>query len=502
MNSETTSIKEIIMSESLSGQQSIEADIVLPDYYNSIGKIIKCDIEPITEAVNMNSEKISIAGNARLTLLYIGEDKKLYSYENDYKYTKVFQLQSNDNGLNAFVRQNVFSLNYRALAPKRIEVRGIIQLALKLTYINEIPVISEADDSDIITKNSLMNIYSPVASATREFTVSQEFSSAEINDNIGIIIRKNCRNKINEMKSIHNKLYIKGSVETEITYVTENENSVKNTILSVPFSEVLDMFGIEENDIIDIFSQNVYADVKLKDEASASLELRCNVSLNINVFRYTELTLISDAYSLKNSIISNTKELSLIKSFEKLTANENISFEADASDLGSLKVCDAFVDNIKVSPEIADGKATVLITALFNAIVKDNEENLSVISREHTAEAILSNASDKAVINCNAKVLSISALQTSGGKIRFNCDIFIEFHTADICKTNCFTELLTDSSESEADNERVIVYFAQKGEELWSIAKENRTSVRRIKEVNQLSSEHTTENSVLILPTF
>ena len=64
MNTDTLCIKTISESANLTAQQNIDADIMLPDYYDTIGKILKSEITPVIEAVTSNGDKISIAGIA------------------------------------------------------------------------------------------------------------------------------------------------------------------------------------------------------------------------------------------------------------------------------------------------------------------------------------------------------------------------------------------------------------------------------------------------------
>ena len=44
------------------------------------------------------------------------------------------------------------------------------------------------------------------------------------------------------------------------------------------------------------------------------------------------------------------------------------------------------------------------------------------------------------------------------------------------------------------------VYYAQAGEKLWNIAKENRCRVSILKEINGIDTEETAENRVVIFP--
>ena len=85
MNTETLCIKSITDAADLTAQQNIDADIILPDYYDTIGRILKSEITPVIEAVTVSGDKISIAGIAKLydtPVTVIGQNKGKNTKEN------------------------------------------------------------------------------------------------------------------------------------------------------------------------------------------------------------------------------------------------------------------------------------------------------------------------------------------------------------------------------------------------------------------------------------
>ena len=225
MNTDTLCIKTINESANLTAQQNIDADIILPDYYDTIGKILKCEICPVTEAVTSSGDKISLAGIANFSMLYIGEDGKMYCYENEYRYTKVFQSQYAEKCLSTRFSQTVFSLNCRAIAPKRIELRAVLQIGLKIINEADKSFIRSTDENCVIAKNENISYFSPVNLVTRSFSVGSSYPLADFSDKIDVIIRKESKIKVSEIKTIHNKAYIKALAETEILYYSNESGN-------------------------------------------------------------------------------------------------------------------------------------------------------------------------------------------------------------------------------------------------------------------------------------
>ncbi len=505
MNYDTLSIKSISDAANLTGQQNIDADIILPDYYDTIGKILKSEITTVTEAVNTSGDKISVAGIAKFSMIYYGEDKKLYCYENEYKYTKVFQSQYAENCPALSVKQNVFSLNCRAIAPKRIELRAVLQIGVKLKAEYSKVLISNVDNDSVFTKKESFTFISTVNCVSRNFSLSCSHSMSEFNEPIGIVLRKESRIKVSEIKTIHNKAYVKGVAETELFYYSNESGNTVSTVLTLPVSEIIDVFGAEEEDICNIRFDDINTDIIIKgnDSSNQSLDVRLDVNILAEVHRSISANIVTDLFSVKKDIITVKDNVDVSVACNKSTRTENIIFETDIYDDNSYTVSDCWVENIRINCEKNGGRYNLLVTASFNALVKDEYGSLSVISRENTfeTELLCENGITKAA-NVSAKVLSISALQLSGGKLRFTSDIFFEADIYSVCKVSGFTDIDVDELSSTECNGKYIIYFGKKNEDIWSVAKENKTPVETIKLVNNLSGDILNEDKMLLLPSF
>ena len=503
MNCNTSTIKSVREISAVSGQQNIEADIILPDYYDTIGKIILCDLSPSIEAVNMAGEKVSISGCAKLNLIYMSEEKKIFSYENEYKYTKVFQIRNNENCICSDISQNVFSLNCRAVGPKRIEFRSVLQIAGKIRMLEETEVLTETDSSDIITKYESIEFSEPVLITMKDFTVNKE--DINLNNNSPVhIIRKNSRMYILETKPIHNKLYMKGYFETDIYYFSENSTEIRRETVNIPFSEILDLFGIEEDDMCKISSENISCDIIISQNTDEKKsEIRIAAFFDITVYRKISKKLVSDAYSLKSVLMPEFIYSDAVTGEYKLTNKENVSFEADIFDDGQLTILDAFADNIRISSDRKGERLTALITADFNALIKDCNDAVYIISREYTFESIFSlpDLNHKAG-KIHIEMLSISALQNKTDKISFRCEINVSTEISECRKVKAITDFNLTPCAPDETKERFILYFACKDEELWTIAKDNMTCVEDIKNINNISSDKIPENMTILLPSF
>ncbi len=505
MNTGTLCLKNITDSAKLTGQQNIDADIILPDYYDTIGKIIKCDVIPVTEALTINGDKISVAGIAEYSVIYLGENKQIYQYENSCKYTKVFQSKYAEGCVATVAAQSVFSLNCRAIGPKRIELRSVIQMNISIRTAEERVLISSVVDEAVISKNENLTYLSKINCISADISVSNSYSSKDFKESFDIVIRKSSKLKLTEIKTIHNKAYLKGIAETELIYFSKENCSIVSTILTTPVSEIIDIFGAEEDYDCNITFNDIYTDISIKNENSSdkTIEIRINANIIAEICRTTEGEVITDIYSTSDELISDNITADIVTSCHKVSKTESIIFETDIYDDNAYTINNCWMENIKISPEKKENRYALLVTATFNTILKDELGTFSVISREHTFETeLLCNQQETMIDKLQANVLSVSANLSQNGKIRFTADVLIEAEINNICKVNAFTSIEKDSNSQMTKNAGYVIYFAKQDEEIWTIAKENRASIDKIKMLNKLSGEKMSEDKMLLLPSF
>ncbi len=505
MNFETLCLKSIEDSIKLTGQQNIDADIILPDYYDTVGKIIKCNLYPVTEAVTTNGDKISISGIAKYSIVYVGEDKKMYCYENECKYTKVFQSKYAENCVSIKAEQTAFSLNCRATGPKRLEIRAVIQLNAVICNIKENTLISKVDDEFTVTKSEEITFVSQINDVVANFSVSNSFSSSDFKETPDVILKKYSKIKLSEIKTIHNKAYIKGIAETNIVYFSNETGNISTTILTIPVSEIIDIFGVAEDDICNVKINDIYTDIIIKENTPSdkSVELRLEVYVQATVSRSSTDKIVTDLYSTKNELTVTKTIADIITSAESVSKTEAIVFDTDTYEECSYTDTQCWIENIKISPEKRGKKYNLLITATFNALLKSENGEISVIAREHTFESEINcKHNDATLKRIESSVLSVSALHSGAGKIRFTADLLLEYEIHNICKVNGFTNVEAEQSGILSNNSKYIVYFAKQNEDVWSVAKENRTSVDKIKQLNNLTEDILSDDKMLLFPSF
>lgn len=499
MKVEKSIIKSLSEKVIFSGVNNIDNDFILPEYFDNISKILKCTIEPFTENTVVSGDRISINSTAEVSVLYVGEDNKLYNYNTVIKYDKIINsvIETNEPLL---IKQSVITLKWRAVAPKKINCKASIEMEAKKYCFNETEIINKINDENCYSKVGNFESFYYTGCYSRDITLDYDHNPESKELNIEAIIRKNADVEIEEIKAIKDKALIKGHIDIEIIYSDYNGN-INKLRYKIPFSEVLDLFGISENDIIhisDIQCKNIIT-CNNENNKSQTINNRVNINLLIKSGINESVTYISDVFATDCETEISTAEISHDEIIKEEVISLSLSDNLRLNDHNDISLVDISIDSLNASYSISDNIPEILINASISAIFKNSLNEYEILTQNMSSRKTLDTMKCQRIEICNIKVLSISALQANRNEFNYTADIIIKTIPAVICKVNCLTDIHRIENTEFVNNSNIILYFALKNENIWDIAKSNKISADSIKKINNIEEDEIKENRILIL---
>lgn len=483
-------------------EQAVEADLILPDYYPDISKILKCSVSPLNEAVTVSGDRISIAGVAQIKLIFCGDDKSINVYETQVKYTKVIQCSEIEATDIVDVVQTSGTLNYKALGPKRVEVRAVAVVKVNVYRICEKTILTQINDK-YVQKHICQDKCSSLSSfVCGELSINENVKSAS-HGIVKSVLQSNAAVSVEEIKPAKNKLMIKGKCAVNTTYISESGEIV---VLSYPvsFTEICDAYGVTEDEKCHICIKNADISVSVKDNSENSVAMDVNMKIPFVLVAGTddEIIYIDDVYSVDGGIDTCYCTVDMIKYIKTCEGRFHPAFTADSYDENISEIFDSFVDDIRYSFDTSSGNVVATGSLTVNAVLKNTDGQFVIITRTYAFEQLLP-VDSMSDTECFISLLcdGVSA-SLNGGKVNFTVDMKYSgfILSCEEQKMLCSVEL----NEKGADNvnENIVIYYAHSGEKLWDIAKENHSTVEQIASVNNISSDVVRQDCVLVFPNF
>ena len=498
MENQTDTVRELRTVFSRIKEHSVEADLLLPDYYPEIGKILDCSMELSQEDVTLTADKISLSGAARVRLLYASESGELRCYENTVKYTKLIDGGGFETGDICLIRQRVTDLNFRAVSPRKVEVRASAAITAEVKRLQEIPFLCGGDDPAVQFKTAETPCLRLSAFSALGFELNEKISLPLPKDSIRSVLRTAASVSWTEIAVINNKVKLSGAAEVTFAVITEDNLVSGEHTVSLPFTQVKDLYGALEHDVCTCHLRSAEAVLDLKESGDAregGVTVRVNVLLA--AWRSDSCSYVADAFSPEAELALKKTELSLLQEAAETTDVAEFSGELQTYETQATELCDKTVTDIGYALfEDQDGRR-LNGSMTLRLLLRDKENAYCCVSRSCSFAAALPEAftgTEEIAVSLNG----LSADLVADGKIKYRGTLRLNVLRLRENVAEAVSGMERGEAFRKPDREKIVLYYGEPGENVWEIAKENRTSVSALKELNGMEEDVLQNKKLLI----
>lgn len=487
-------------------EQSLEAEINLPDYCPEIRRILKCSVTANIMSVQNNSGRITADVNALIRLIYVGENGNIASYEQTSPLQKYVESPSVTSECAVEVRVNTDFVNSRAVNQRRVDVRAMLTFIFKVSKKREETLLCFADGSGIQTVSTDCDFTSLCALSSRSFGMSEVIELGDDKAAVSQILNISAFAVSDEIKLISNKALIKGECGVKIFYIAEGGAAVECVDHSMPISQIVELDGVNETSIPCLGMTVSSCEAVPKADSSGEMRL---IDLNVRVtthamaFETVPVTFIDDAYSTEYEISASGKSM------------ETLTFNSDFNSVFTNKVV---LESIGVSVECIvgiwcsemrksfsckDGKCIISGTYNVTILYKDAEMQTGMIQKpvDFDFSVKLDEPAERLKCFGSVDILGCSCAVTGESRL----EIKTEMKASGIALTSGIKKYISEISINDSEkinNEScaLTIYFCESGEKIWDIAKHYGTTVDAIRCENEISGERVEKSGMLLIP--
>lgn len=510
---EYTPIKENIFFNSVifdgCQEQPIDLDFNLPDYCPDIQKLLKCQITPKINSKSISGDRLDIDGTAHIMLLYLDADrKKVRCCEHTSPFSTSVNIKSSPTNAVAVTSIKTEYINCRAVTSRRIDIHGAFSLCVKVFTKDSIDIITDINSDDLQKKKNYVNVSNFSGLGQSIFVINETIDIANGSNNAEGLLRTETKAIINDYTPIANKLMLKGDIIVKILYLTDiDSGTIESIEHTIPFSQVVDTDGITETSKVSINLEVLTHNVRIKSDMSGDNNLfEFDTKLCATVFAYNdnEIAVIDDAYSTIYELGINHKQITTSQLIDTLNETFIDKGEIQLGDNNISKIIDIWNDNLNINYSQDTeginifGKLNVCILAYDNDDVPFYAERSADFNHKVTKYQLPDNITS----TLSANVSSISYRITSDNSLEVKAELKV---IAPLFKSN--TCKIVNEISTNQDKERLKdtttalnLYYADKNEKIWDIAKEYCTSVEAIKLENDIFDDVVANRCMLLIP--
>ena len=490
-----------------SAEQSIDIDFVLPDYYPSVNKVLKCKTMPRITACAINGQTLTCEGTLNVLLMYVSSENEVCSYEHILNFTKTFELDNDYSDCIPRCHAQEEYMNCRLVNERKFELHGALGISAMIRKKHTEKVICDIDGGNMVVNRGITPATSLIGMAEKYMNIEEDLELGAGQPSIRYLLRYDAKAFNVDCKIISGKIVAKGEMTVMVLYCSQENNIPQTLRSSIPFSQIIDIESLNEECececCVDIAGLEIKPRTSITGE-TRNLTVCAKLRFTANATCNNDVPIIFDAFSTKyNSDITRND-----MTFEKILKNINDKFinksNIDLNVTGVNSVIDLWCEPSVNSCVLKDEEIRTNGEIRVCMIINDKDDNPNYLERSFEFEYTYPFKNGSENVSCTAKA-AIS--KTSFTILNNNClEVTAETAITITAVNKIKVSLVTDAKINEDAKKEVchdcamIIYYANEGEMVWDIARKYNSSPDEISEINSIEGNSICETKPLLIP--
>ena len=479
-------------------EQSMDVEMNLPDYCGDIGSVLQCFAFPNITSTVLTGQRLLISGYYMIRVIYLSEGE-LFSFEQKTDFEKSLELNAPPEGAIINVESSVQYINCEALNSRKLSAHGVFVMHISVEDSVEKDVIERIEDEAVETDSDLLSACSLGGQADTVCRLSQVLDIGEGKARLKSILRNSAQAVLLETKQVEGKMLIKGELKLKTLYKSE-DNTIEHIENTMGISQIMEIPGCKEDSICNIHMRVSSLSVDIKPNADGEmslLDIAAGVHICVNCYDCIDFPVLKDCYCTRCASECDYKSVNIEKILKSFSNEYMHSFESEK--LGDVqKVIDIWPEEPRVKTVSSDGKLCFEGTVTVYVLYLDSEQNYHLKQLE--SDFSFEESFDvRGQLKCKPTASVVAAdyiLREDRLEIRLKMKIEALIFE---CISRRVVESLSLSEEEPEKENRILIYYAKKGEKLWDIAKKFHVGVQALGSDKDAAQTPIEENRALII---
>ena len=474
-------------------EQGIDFTVNIPEYCGKVERLLKYNLIPRINSKVLNGQTLTIEGAAYFSLIFVDENGCVLGHEYVAPFSKSIDICNVIDCYKITAKSKCSYLNAKVISSSRIDVNSVVELSLNIYSKKSTEVISNIDCTDVYQNCGEIRATTPVSSAEKNMIIDEELEIPAGLPALRKILWHNASVIIGDTKIVNNKVITKGEFKLHVLYCSDDVHSPVHFDETVPFSQIIELENINNNCGCHVSAEIASYDIKPRSNYEGevrNISLCAKLLLTADAHCDNNITVVLDAYSPKIPAVTETCNTQFYE--HKNTISEVFvckkKLEFSDGELGNL--IDAWCTSTLQGYRIEDNHLHISGTILVCGItVCDGSAGYFERPIDFEYKSPLNDLPECVKIEPEITVLN-SDFQIVGGSV---LEVGVELSLSAEIYENCHAELLCSfTTDADADKKKsdcsMVIYYAERGELTWNIAKRYGASPEDIMTVNNIET--------------
>lgn len=494
-------------------QITIGDDYSVPEGKPDIAEILQRKAEFHVDEVHTEKGKVRVHGRLRLAVLYLAERAvpAVASIEAEFPFDEILYMEGAASGDNLRIDWNIEDLRVTLIHPGKIGVRAIVTLKGTIAAMPGALVSENTEESPgVYTRSESFSMTEPVLERKDSYRVRDELLLPVNKPNVRNILWKDQQLRGLDLRIEEGRIAVKGELLLFVVYEGEEEQgAVQWFEQAVPFHGNVEVTGVTPEMFAVLETETAHQEVELKPDYDGELrmfQVEFLLDIHMHIFEEKMCALLNDAYSTKEQLMLRREEVP----YERLRILNQMKCRVSGQ-------------------EKTEDETKILQILGHHAVLRGREckaaEGGILCSGTLEVQVLYITASDKKPFGCMVVAVPYSQLievadivptdtwevhetldqifitMPESGRVEVRGVILMNVCVMEQCTLENITGISAEPYDMQEYKKRpgMCIHFVQPKENLWTIAKKNRSTVENIKKLNDLSADEVTPGQKLIL---
>ncbi len=499
LNRENVCIGE--KSIALFSQAYCETDVIVPDVYPDIAKIIQVSSTAGIVNKNCGNDRITVDGRAEIIILYIGDDETVYSISSNQQFSHIIDAKGARDGMYTEAEINVDNVDYTILNSRKLNIKVLMGIdANAVEDVTATLCTSMSADESYEILNQCITPYKTVSRVCEQLCIREKLELPSGKPSIDKILRMDAciRNKDYSLST--NKMMIKGTLLISTIYCSDIDGKIHCAEHEVPFTEIIAMSDVTEdmNARLKLYVSRIFCKSESDDDGdNRFITMECMITANAKVCYQFSTNVVKDAYCTRYPLKISRESASVTRlageNSSQIAAKDIVTLDEDMPEI--LQIFNISPHAYLATAKI-ENKKVIIEGIIESDIMYVSDQSSNPINTHRHQQTFLhsfdvEDADENMVCDVRIDVAHSSYTISLGREIdlRFVLQVDTDILSNDVM------EYITDAHQDESQNFDtrksycIKIYFAKKEDNLWSIAKKHKITRQALMEINNITSD-------------
>ncbi len=487
-------------------EHSLDISINLPEYLPDIVRILRCTASPSVTSHQVTGDRIITECEATVRVLYICEKGKLNSFEQNVNFSKQLELKNAEYSNDVLVGVKTDYVNYRVSGQRKLEIHGAVTVFSKAICKSSSEIITSAEGDGITARTEKRECCDLVSVTQKSFSISETCETGAIGNKICGVIDCTATPIIDEVKVISNKLFLKADLIVNTAFLCEESGEVHTFETQVGVNQIIEAPDVSDTCDIDASLTLVGLSVNSRFDSAGNknlIDISATLSLTSCGYSSRAVTVVKDAYSTKYETETKKSTVYLPTLLEKIDDTFLCRSNMDLGVTGIGKILSFACGDATAMFSVNEGGILVYGQVPVRIFFQDTDGEILFVNREipYEYKRPFNVLDDTILCKPQCCVTASSFVLGEGSTVDARVELSVHGFVFSEKEAVVTTEIALDKSKIKTlKTATLTVYFAECGEELWSIAEQYNTTVDAIVRENKIPDCPLDKKCKLLIP--